>query len=65
MISTRTFFRKEKDLLYAEGLQVGKGSGEAIGEAKAKMEFVKILKNLGHKEDVISEVLNIPKETIA
>ena len=64
MISTRTFFRKEKDLFFVEGVEVGEARGEAKAEAKIKKQHVKRLRKLGHDVKFISYVLGIPVEEV-
>jgi predicted transposase YdaD len=76
MLSTRTFFRKERDMFYKEGRELGKEEGRVAGkeegirigkeqgEVEAKKQFAKILKELGHEVGYISQVLNVPVEEV-
>jgi hypothetical protein len=76
MISTRTFFKVENDILYiegkgdgivkgrAEGIVQGRAEGEIIGKAESQKQFATRMKEEGFATTMIAKMTSMPVEEI-
>jgi predicted transposase YdaD len=76
MISTRTFFKVENDILYiegrgdgivkgrAEGIIQGRAEGEIIGKAESQKQLAAKMKECGYETVAIAELISMPIEEI-
>jgi hypothetical protein len=68
MISTRTFFKVENDILYIEGrgdgIVQGRAEGEIIGKAESQKQLAAKMKECGYGTVAIAELISMPIEEI-
>jgi predicted transposase YdaD len=68
MISTRTFFKVENDILYIEGkgdgIVQGRAEGEIIGKAESQKQFATRMKEEGFATTMIAKMTSMPVEEI-
>jgi predicted transposase YdaD len=76
MISTRTFFKVENDILYiegrgdgivkgrAEGIIQGRAEGKIIGKAESQKQLAAKMKECGYETVAIAELISMPIEEI-